>query len=117
MTDPDVGKTPRYALTTREVEKIGLCLIDQPIEESGMVSEARRDPLEDHLLTPDNAALIVIDYQPIQVFSIRSMDQKELVFNIVNTAKAALNYNLPIVHSTVNVQTGANVRLRDLVED
>lgn len=73
-----------------------------------MASEPIRDPLKDHLLTPENSAFIVIDYQPIQVSSIRSMDQKEMVFNIVNTAKAALNYNLPIVHSTVNVQTGHN---------
>ncbi|GAB3376839.1 hydrolase [Lysobacter rhizosphaerae] len=73
-----------------------------------MASEPIRDPIKDHLLTPENSALIVIDYQPIQVSSIRSMDQKEMVFNIVNTAKAALNYNLPIVHSTVNVQTGRN---------
>jgi nicotinamidase-related amidase len=73
-----------------------------------MTSEAIRDPLKDHLLTPQNSALIIIDYQPIQVSSIRSMDQKELVFNIVHTAKAAINYRLPIVHSTVNVATGKN---------
>jgi nicotinamidase-related amidase len=73
-----------------------------------MASEARRDPLKDHLLTPENAAFIVIDYQPIQVSSIRSMDQKEMVFNLVSSAKAAINYKLPIVHSTVNVQTGLN---------
>ncbi len=73
-----------------------------------MTSEAIRDPLKDHLLTPQNAAFIIIDYQPIQVSSIRSMDQRELVFNIVHTAKAAANYRLPIVHSTVNVATGRN---------
>ncbi|MEG2313085.1 hydrolase [Brevundimonas sp.] len=73
-----------------------------------MTSETRRDPLADHLLTPENCAFIIIDYQPIQVSSIRSIDKKELVFNIVSTAKAAVNYNLPIVHSTVNVQTGFN---------
>ena len=73
-----------------------------------MASQPIRDPIKDHLLTPENSAFIVIDYQPIQVSSIRSMDQKEMVFNIVNTAKAALNYNLPIVHSTVNVKTGRN---------
>ena len=71
-----------------------------------MTSEARRDPLKDHLLTPENCAFIVIDYQPVQVGSIRSMDQKELVFNIVHTAKAAVNYRLPIILSTVNVATG-----------
>lgn len=73
-----------------------------------MTSETRRDPLADHLLTPENSAFIIIDYQPIQVSSIRSIDQKELVFNIVSTAKAAVNYDLPIVHSTVNVETGRN---------
>ncbi|MBS0483412.1 MAG: hydrolase [Proteobacteria bacterium] len=73
-----------------------------------MTSEVRRDPLSDRLLTPENSAFIIIDYQPIQVSSIRSMDQRELVFNIVNTAKAAVNYGLPIIHSTVNVATGRN---------
>lgn len=73
-----------------------------------MTSETVRDPLKDHLLTPQNSAFIVIDYQPIQVSSIRSMNQQELVFNIVHTAKAAVNYRLPIVHSTVNVRTGKN---------
>lgn len=73
-----------------------------------MTSEAKRDPVKDHLLTPENAAFIIIDFQPVQVSSIRSMDQGELVFNIVSTAKAAVNYGLPVVHSTVNVQTGVN---------
>ena len=73
-----------------------------------MTSEPIRDPKADHLLTPENSAFIIIDYQPIQVASIRSMDHRELIFNIVATAKAALNYKLPIVHSTVNVQTGRN---------
>ncbi|MFH5949404.1 hydrolase [Roseomonas xinghualingensis] len=73
-----------------------------------MSSETIRNPQTDHLLTPDNAAFIIIDYQPVQVSSIRSMPRDELVFNIVSAAKAALNYNLPIIHSTVNVQTGRN---------
>ena len=73
-----------------------------------MTSEPIRDPNTDQLLTPQNSAFIVIDYQPVQVSSIRSMDQKELVFNIVHTAKAAVNYKLPIIHSTVNIATGRN---------
>lgn len=73
-----------------------------------MSSEPIRDPATDHLLTPTNAAFIIIDYQPIQVSSIRSMDRDELVFNIVSTASAAVNYGLPIIHSTVNVATGRN---------
>ena len=30
-----------------------------------MTSEAIRDPKADHLLTPQNAAFIIIDYQPV----------------------------------------------------
>lgn len=73
-----------------------------------MASEPIRDPVGDHLLTPQNSALIVIDYQPVQVNSIASMDRQLLVNNIVGVAKAAVAYGLPIVHSTVNVKTGLN---------
>ena len=41
-----------------------------------MTSEPVRDPFADHLLAPQNCALIIIDYQPVQVSSIRSMDQE-----------------------------------------
>ena len=73
-----------------------------------MTSQAIRDPKSDNLLTPQNSAFIIIDYQPIQVSSIRSMPQDEMTFNIVSSAKAAVNYGLPIVHSTVNIATGKN---------
>ena len=73
-----------------------------------MTSEAIRDPRKDHLLTPQNSAFIIIDYQPVQVGSIRSMNQEELVFNIVHTAKAVVSYKLPVIHSTVNVTSGRN---------
>ena len=35
-----------------------------------MTSQAIRDPVKDPLLTPQNSALIVIDYQPVQVDSL-----------------------------------------------
>ncbi|QFI19928.1 hydrolase (plasmid) [Klebsiella aerogenes] len=73
-----------------------------------MASEPIRDPKSDHLLTPENCAFLLIDYQPVQVSSIRSMPQEELVFNIVHSVKAALNYNVPIVHTAVNIATGKN---------
>lgn len=73
-----------------------------------MASESIRDPQSDHLLTPQNAAFIVIDYQPVQVNSIASMDRQLLVNNIVGVSRAAVVYGLPIVHSTVNVKTGLN---------
>ena len=73
-----------------------------------MSSEPIRDPVTDHLLTPQNAAFIIIDYQPVQVNSIASMERQRLVSNIIRASKAAVLYGLPIVHSTVNVQTGIN---------
>jgi nicotinamidase-related amidase len=73
-----------------------------------MTSEPIRDPATDHLLTPKNAAFVIIDYQPVQVNSIASMDRQLLINNIVGSAKAAVAYGLPIVHSTVNVKTGLN---------
>jgi nicotinamidase-related amidase len=73
-----------------------------------MASEPIRDPEKDHLLTPKNSALIIIDYQPVQVNSIASMDRQLLVTNIVGVAKIGKAYGLPIIHSTVNVKTGLN---------
>jgi nicotinamidase-related amidase len=67
-----------------------------------------RDPLTDHLLTPQNAALVIIDYQPVQVSSIGSREKRQLVANIVAVAKTAKLYGLPIVMATVNVATGKN---------
>jgi nicotinamidase-related amidase len=67
-----------------------------------------RDPVGDPLLTPENCALILIDYQPIQVSSVGSMDRDLLVDNIVRVAKTARTYRLPTVLSTVNVATGRN---------
>jgi nicotinamidase-related amidase len=67
-----------------------------------------RDQANDHLLTPKNCALIVIDYQPVQVGSIASMDRRDLVLNIVAVARTAMLYGVPVVLSTVNVKSGAN---------
>jgi nicotinamidase-related amidase len=73
-----------------------------------MTSQAIRDPLADHLLTPQNSALIFIDYQPPQVNTIASMDRPALINNAVALAKIGKVYHLPIVVSTVNVHTGVN---------
>lgn len=73
-----------------------------------MTSEPIRDPVKDRLLSPKNAAFVIIDYQPVQVNSIASMDRQLLINNIVGASKAARVYDLPIIHSTVNVKTGLN---------
>jgi nicotinamidase-related amidase len=65
-----------------------------------------RDPIGDHLLTPQNTALLVIDYQPGQFAAVSSMDRDLLLENIVSTAKITKLFGLPIVHSTINVTSG-----------
>ena len=86
-----------------------------------MASRPVREPVKDDLLTPKNSALIIIDYQPVQMNSVASMDRQLLVNNIVGVAKIGLSYGLPIVHSTVNVKTGLNKppipQLRKVLKD
>jgi nicotinamidase-related amidase len=73
-----------------------------------MSSPTIRDQAKDHLLTPKNAAVVVIDYQPVQIETVLSMDRKVLVDNIVRVAELAKLFEMPIVLSTVNVATGFN---------
>ena len=81
-----------------------------------MTSEPTRDPVADHLLTPNNSALIVIDYQPQQVQLVNSMDRDLLIRNIVSVARTAKAYGLPIVLSTVNVANGQGPTIPELKE-
>ncbi|MCT2908490.1 isochorismatase family protein [Schleiferilactobacillus harbinensis] len=73
-----------------------------------MTSFPRRDPVDDQLLTPENSALLVIDYQPTQINSIASMNHFQLINNIITTVRLAQLYKVPIVLSTVNVTSGRN---------
>ena len=73
-----------------------------------MSSAPSRNPKEDHLLSPENTALLIVDYQPVQVNSINSMPRKQLVANIVAVAELIMSFKMPIVLSTVNVATGIN---------
>jgi nicotinamidase-related amidase len=86
-----------------------------------MASAPIRDQVGDHLITPQNAALVVIDYQPSQFATVRSMDPDLLLKNIVSTVKTAKAFGLPIVHSTVNVTSGQQQptvpELAELLED
>jgi nicotinamidase-related amidase len=79
-----------------------------------MTSLPIRDQLGDHLLTPQNAALVLIDYQPSQFATVRSIDTDLLLKNIVSTVKAVKAFDLPVVHSTVNVANGQEPTVPEL---
>lgn len=76
-----------------------------------------RDPVADHLLTPQNAAVLIIDYQPVQVGSIASRDKRQLVANVTALARTAKLYGLPVVLTTVNVSTGRNQSMIHQITD
>src|ERR1700759_3551467 len=86
-----------------------------------MASAPIRDQLGDPLITPQNAALVLIDYQPSQFATVRSMDADLLRKNVVSVVKAANAFGLPIVHSTVTAAPGQQQRpapgLAELLED
>jgi nicotinamidase-related amidase len=75
-----------------------------------------RDPVTDPLLTPENSALLVIDYQPSQIQAVTSIDHDLLTRNIVSVARVAKTYGLPIVLSTVNVANGQGPTIPELRE-
>jgi hypothetical protein len=54
-----------------------------------VISEPLYDPVTDPLLTPQNSALLVIDYQPSQMQTVASIDHDLLVRNIVSVARLA----------------------------
>ena len=65
-----------------------------------MTSFPVRDQTNDHLLTPKNLALIIIDYEPAQVNAIASMDRHLLVDNRVTSGND--RQNIRFTHCFVN---------------
>ena len=86
-----------------------------------MTSAPVRDPLSDHLLTPQNTAFLLIDYQPSQLAGVHSMDRDLLVKNAVSAVKTIKTFEIPVVHSTINVAAGRGKptlpELADLLTD
>lgn len=71
-----------------------------------MPTTIARDPKTDHLLSPQNSALVLIDYQPGLVDGTFSIERDVLINNVEAMAKAAKLYDLPVVLSTVGVNAG-----------
>ena len=71
-----------------------------------MTTQVNRDPKTDYLLTPENSALVLIDYQPMLVEGVKSQSKETLLNNVVAIAKTAKLFDLPIVLSSVGVEAG-----------
>ena len=77
-----------------------------------------RDPLNDPLLTPQNAVLAMIDYQPEQYAGVRSVGHDELLAHVTMLGRVATTFGLPVVLSTVYVKhgmSGTNPELREVL--
>jgi nicotinamidase-related amidase len=75
-----------------------------------------RDPNTDTLLTPKNAVLALIDFQPEQYAGVGSVAHDELLAHVTMLGRVATSFELPVVLSTVYVQhgmSGTNQELRD----
>lgn len=70
--------------------------------------EPIRDPKSDHLLTPENCAVVLIDYQPEQYRTITSSSHEEIDLNVIALCKLVSAYDVPVVVSTVGVDMGVN---------
>ena len=57
------------------------------------------------LLTPDNCALLLIDYQPQMAFATHSIDSQLLVNNAVALAKTARVFGIPTILTTADKDT------------
>lgn len=68
----------------------------------------KRDGKSDHLITPENSALLVIDYQPVNINAVNSMDRAKLVTNIILVTKLAKYFKIPIIQSTINASRSDN---------
>ncbi|MDN5939372.1 MAG: hydrolase, partial [Salinisphaera sp.] len=72
----------------------------------------------DWLLTPDNAVLALIDYQPEQYRGVGSIGHDELLHNVTTLGRVATAFELPVVLSTVFVahgMEGTNAELREVL--
>jgi nicotinamidase-related amidase len=82
-----------------------------------MTSTPIRDQARDYLITPQNSALLLIDYQPSQIGAVRSMDHDLLLRNVISTVKVAKLFGVPIVHSTIQVANGQGPTLPELAAE
>jgi nicotinamidase-related amidase len=75
-----------------------------------------RDPKADSLLTPQNAVIALIDYQPEQYAGVRSVGHDDLLAHVTMLGRVATVFEVPVVLSTVYVRhgmTGTNPELRE----
>ena len=67
-----------------------------------------------NFITPDNTALLLIDFQPQMLMGIRSDDPSAILNNAAIIAKAAKLFKVPTVLTTISAETFAGGFMPDL---
>src|SRR5262249_19994555 len=67
----------------------------------GNMNSINRINAADNVVTPENSALVLVDYQTLLLLGIQSHDRTQLTQNIVGLAKSALAFEVPIVLTTM----------------
>src|ERR1700686_1433664 len=68
------------------------------------------------MLTPENSALALIDYQPAMYQGVQSHDRRLVMNNIQAVAKAAKLFNIPTVISTVAADSFSGPFMPEVLE-
>jgi nicotinamidase-related amidase len=77
--------------------------------------EPIRDPESDHLLTPQNCAVVFIDYQEGQYATVGSTSRDEIDLGAVTLAQLARVYEIPTIVTTVAVGMGVHQATVDVI--
>src|SRR5882762_9335266 len=56
------------------------------------------------LLTPQNCAVILIDFQPQMIFGVANIERQTMLNNVLVLAKAAKTFNVPVVLTAVETK-------------
>jgi len=57
------------------------------------------------LLTPENCAVVFIDHQPQMTFGVANIERQQLINNVVMLAKAAKEFNIPVILTAVETES------------
>ena len=87
----------RYTLVILLTGLVSFSLTATAQETGGQTTEL----LAPSLLSPDNSAVVFLDFQPTVAFAVQSIDRQTLINNTVGLAEAAKALGVPVVLSTV----------------
>lgn len=83
----------------------------------GYAGTPHRAADEDPFISPSNAALVLIDYQPHILMGVKNIDHETLINNTKGLIKSAVHFGLPVIFSHVGVGlNGSAPFLKELTE-